>query len=296
MALPFIPTNPPESWRAVAEAANHGHTLVVIGDMDCGKSSLCRYVAKYALEQRLYVGYIDADIGQSEIGPPTTLGLKILRESLDEFTSPPDALVFVGATSPSYAVTEVVVGVRRLADYARTRGVDLVIVDTTGFVSGPVAYQLKTQKIECLRPATIAAVDTSDDSTTLNPILSRFEDQTDVRIMRLLRDPAVQTKSPHVRRSFRNERFDRYFGDLIETVVSLDDVVVFGDVVLRSEVNAEPLYDTAFGIVNERGFTEAVGILRELDAGSRKVRLAIPVSFDGQVRRIQLSRFRPYQP
>jgi polynucleotide 5'-hydroxyl-kinase GRC3/NOL9 len=296
MQQPFILSNPPDSWKAVAEAANHGHTLIVIGETDTGKSALCRYVAKYAVEQRLYVGYVDADIGQSEIGPPTTLGLKILRDSFDEFASPPDALYFVGATSPSYAVADVVVGVRRLADFAQTRGVDLVIVDTTGFVSGPIAYQLKTQKIETLRPALVAAVDASTASTTLNPILTRFEDQTDVQIIRLARDPAVQTKSPNVRRNYRNECFNRYFSDLEQVVVSLDDVIVFGDVVCHSEVSAEMLYDTAVGIVNERGFTDAVGILRELDTSSRKVRLAIPSSFNGAIRRIHLSRFRPYQP
>lgn len=292
----FIPETPPPPWESVAETANHGHTLIVLGETDSGKSALCRYVAQYALRERLYIGYVDADIGQSLIGPPTTLGLKILRESLDELTQPPEALVFVGAISPAYVVTEVAVGVHRLVNYARLWGVDLVIVDTTGFVLGPVAYQLKTQKIEGIRPTLVAAIESSENDPALGPILSRFADQTDIRILRLPRDPAVGTKSPADRRRFRQERFDAYFGHLVETVLSLEEVLVVGEVLVQPDVTPEMLRETAFGILSERGFTQAVGILRELDVNSRKLHVAIPSSFEGEVRRILLSRFCPYHP
>lgn len=292
----FIPETPSPSWEIVAETANYGHTLIVLGEVDTGKSALCRYVAQHALRERLYVGYVDADIGQSLVGPPTTLGLKILRDSIEELTQTPEALVFVGATSPAYVVTEVVVGVHRLVNHAHLWGVDLVIVDTTGFVSGPVAYQLKTQKIESIRPAIVTAIKSSENDKALEPILSRFEDQTDIRILRLLRDPAVETKSPADRHRFRQESFDAHFGKLVETVLSLEEVSVVGEVLVRPDVTPEMLRETAFGILNERGFTQAVGILRELDVNSRKIHVAIPSSFEEEVRRIHLSRFHPYHP
>ncbi len=43
---------------------------------------------------------IDADLGQPTIGPPGTVGLKIVREAADlEAEAPSDALAFVGAVS-----------------------------------------------------------------------------------------------------------------------------------------------------------------------------------------------------
>ena len=56
---------------AVADAA----VTVVIGEVNSGKTTLVARLASALFARGRSVGVLDADVGQSEIGPPTTVGL-----------------------------------------------------------------------------------------------------------------------------------------------------------------------------------------------------------------------------
>jgi len=293
----FVPETVPEEWAALADRATQGGgVFVLIAGMDSGKSTLGRYLARAALARQLIVGFIDSDIGQSVIGPPTTIGLKILQESTDELSAAPDALYFVGATSPANVRIEMVVGTRRLADFARRRGVDVLIVDTTGLVEGSSGYLLKAHKIECLRPAQVVAIEPSPESDTLRHILDAFEGQSDIVIHRLARRPEAQRRNPNVRRSFRDEKLREYFSNATEFTLPASSVVMSGEALTQDNHEPSRFKDVLIAFLDRRGFASGLGILREWDAAKETLRVLAPADFTGSGLRIRVSLFHPYQP
>jgi polynucleotide 5'-hydroxyl-kinase GRC3/NOL9 len=105
------------------------------------------------------VALVDADIGQSEIGPPTTVGLGEVTGPLGRLGDAALlALRFVGATSPARDQVATVVGTRRLVDRALALGFERVIVDTGGLVRGELGQRLKQAKIDALDPDVVIAL------------------------------------------------------------------------------------------------------------------------------------------
>jgi polynucleotide 5'-hydroxyl-kinase GRC3/NOL9 len=139
----------------VARVVERGGMVVAFGGLDSGKSSFCKMCAAVAVRLGKSVAYLDTDIGQTTVGPPTTIGLKYLSSPEDvepEKLARADALYFVGATSPQGHMLPMVVGATRLAEQARKAGTHLIVVDTTGFIGGMSAQMLKFHKVEALRP------------------------------------------------------------------------------------------------------------------------------------------------
>jgi polynucleotide 5'-kinase involved in rRNA processing len=94
------------------------------------------------------------------LGPPATLGLGLFppRRPGDDGLFP-EALYFVGQTSPVGAILEVAVGCRVLADEAALRGVTRLVVNTSGLVAGPAALRLKRAELELLNPTLLLALE-----------------------------------------------------------------------------------------------------------------------------------------
>ncbi len=66
-------------WERAAEAvlARPG-VVMLLGASDSGKTTLGRILAEKLTAAGRTVGLVDGDVGQSSIGPPTTVGLAIL--------------------------------------------------------------------------------------------------------------------------------------------------------------------------------------------------------------------------
>src|SRR5204863_387363 len=92
-----------EHEQLVDQAARHARSVLFLGGLDAGKSTLARATAAFALRIGRRVAYIDADVAQKTVGPPATVGMKHIREPDDlisERMSEADALGFVGSISP----------------------------------------------------------------------------------------------------------------------------------------------------------------------------------------------------
>ncbi len=159
----------PEWDRAAARFLERGGTVMVLGGPDTGKSTLCRYLVYRAYVAGLPGALVDLDLGQSHLGPPATLGLGLFPPRLPgEDGLFPEALYFIGQTSPVGATLEVAVGCRVLADEAARRGVTRVVVNTSGLVQGPAALRLNQAQAELLNPSIIFALQREKE---LEPLL-----------------------------------------------------------------------------------------------------------------------------
>lgn len=169
----------------IARAVSTRGVHVLLGGMDSGKSTLARRIAAAGVAEGLTVGVLDADVGQSTIGPPTTVGLRLCRSEADlvpEVLSQADHLAFVGAISPQGHLLPLVTGTRLLLDRAKAEGADVVVVDTTGLVSGVYAQLLKFHKIGVLQPDLVIGIARGQELEPLLGVISRFYASEIVRL------------------------------------------------------------------------------------------------------------------
>ena len=206
-------------WQRIARRVIRPQRVVlVVGSTDVGKSTFCRFLVEQGVAKGLKVGFVDADIGQSQIGPPTTIGLKLFPQAL---TSNPDDLYFVGSTSPESHVLQCVTGTYLMVDAALEAGAELIVIDTTGYVEGAAAVALKRHKIELIQPDYLICIHRSGE---LNPIVSGFVGLSAIQIHHLSPHKGVTSKSSESRRKYRESRFDHYFGEAVEETVPFDRI------------------------------------------------------------------------
>src|SRR5688500_13492087 len=127
----------PEWSDTLDSVCTSGGSVLLIGGTDTGKTTFAGLLANAVVSRGRIAAVVDADLGQSEIGPPGCVGLGIVSESINSLGDlKPAGLAFVGSTAPRGCMLEHVVAVRRMADQAIERNPEVLIVDTTGFIQG----------------------------------------------------------------------------------------------------------------------------------------------------------------
>ena len=168
---------------------------MVVGPIDSGKSTLAVWLAA-RLAENSPVASVDADIGQSRIGPPGSIGLRPADGAEQHY--------FVGDVTPAARAPAVLSGLIRAVTEAEAGGARAVVVDTTGWVDGDAALALKVAKIELLAPVHVVAI---GDSKPLRRIAAAVGDLSGVEVARLATADSITTKPPALRRQYRADRF-----------------------------------------------------------------------------------------
>jgi polynucleotide 5'-kinase involved in rRNA processing len=180
---------------------------MLLGGMDTGKSTLGRRMAEAAIAQGRSVAYVDADVGNSTIGPPGCVGMSVMRNPEQLSLMRADRLHFVGSVSPDRLVLQHVIATAALADSGR-RVADLVIVDTTGAISGVTGETLKYHKVELIRPDFVAALQRGGE---LEPVIGMLRRFLGTEVIALPADPDVNPIGPDQRAQQRATNFARAF-------------------------------------------------------------------------------------
>jgi len=197
----------------VDRIAESGGVVVLVGGIDSGKTTLGRSIAAAGVRSGRSVAFLDADLGQKTVGPPACVGLRMVRDEHDLDAGEglqPDDLSFVGSTSPQGQLLPLVVGTGLLQARAQELGADLVVVDTSGLVSGVYGQILKFHKIELLRPDVVIGLARGEELDPLLGIVRRFF-PTDVVTLQV--HPDVGSTSVEERAKRREEAMRAYFGE-----------------------------------------------------------------------------------
>lgn len=179
-----------------------------LGGTDTGKTTLVTHLAERLVGQRT-VAIIDADVGQSHIGPPATIGWALaepLVADLSELAL--RQMYFVGDTSPSGHLLPFTVALIKAHEQA-SRQAQLVLIDTGGLIIDPAARALWWQICQAIRPGVVVAVQRHSE---LEPLLLGIE-KTIPRTWHLACPEHVQIKSAAERQRFRTQRFAEYFNN-----------------------------------------------------------------------------------
>jgi len=196
----------PSEWRFLPEAlSGFRGTILVFAPGDRGKSTLVRLLYTLFLEEGRRVGWIDADLGQSTIGPPTTVGLLVSRgkeATFEERLFTPH-FRFVGDTTPEREIVATACYTADLVHLALSR-CDVVLLDTCGLFSYPAGYLLKMLQMRLAHPEMVLAIGEKEEFA----LWRRFLDD---RLLLLPVSEKAVEKRYEFRRGYRRQLFARYF-------------------------------------------------------------------------------------
>ncbi|MEA2451852.1 MAG: polynucleotide 5-hydroxyl-kinase [Actinomycetota bacterium] len=248
--------------------------VMLVGDIDTGKTTFGVELARRANERGIPAAIVDADIVQSTVGPPTTVGLKLCAgaESFSrEALRVPDAMGFVGSLVPKGHLLPLVTTTAKLVIKAREAGCRLIVVDTTSLVSGIYGQTLKFFKMDLVRPDTIVALERGGELEPVVGIAQRF---TPAEVMEVDVLPEAAMRTVDERISFREEQFAAYFTDHASRWKVKPTVFM---PTLPPDFDLALLDGLVVGMEDGKGSCAGIGVL-EHDPGEDILRMISPVT------------------
>jgi hypothetical protein len=180
-----------------------------------------------------------------------------------------------------------------MVDKAISYATDLILVDTTGFVSGEAGRELKRKKIDLISPRFILALQKSDE---LEAILELYKENPLFEIYRLPLSEKVRARSMEERRINRANKFRDYFRDSVIQELAIEEVQI--EEVLDPSGSPIPL-DWALringiliGLKDGNDETLALALTRNYVEVKKVVRVSTPLRDIQRVRTIQLSSLK----
>lgn len=271
----------PREWEQINPADMAG-TIVVIGDTDSGKSTFVRWLVSQLCRHHERVGWLDADVGQSTLGVPTTMSLAVVN-ALPDSTPRADASFFVGNTSPRGHMLPQIVGAHKLQGRAREMGVDAIVVDTTGLVAQEAGGgALKQWKVALLKPNIVIAIQRHGE---LAHILAPLVRDSRRAVHTLTVADAVSRKSTEERIARRRRRFQRYFAGASVHTINYSRLPVYD----LDQAGPQRL----LALLDARGFARALGVIAEMTRNEMTVRTPLRSADDVAGIRIGSLRLNP---
>jgi polynucleotide 5'-kinase involved in rRNA processing len=167
----------------------------------------------------------------------------------------------------------------------------LILVDTTGFVSGEAGKEFKRRKIDLLSPRFILALQKTDE---LEPILELYKENPLCKIYRLPLSEQVKPRSLEERRMAKANKFRDYFKDSVIQELAIEEIQIEGEVL---DPNGDPLpTDWALkinglliGLKDNDDETLALGVIKNYSEEKKVLRVLTPLRETQEVSTIQLS-------
>jgi polynucleotide 5'-hydroxyl-kinase GRC3/NOL9 len=267
--LEIIGSTLPGSWVETAETIKKGKTIV-IGNTDTGKSTFCTILANIAVNAGLKTAIIDADLGQSDIGPPGTIGLARLENHiLSTSEVSPDLLYFVGYISPAPVVDKTLHGIESLLGH--TANACTLVINTDGWVLDDQAIIYKKRLIDLVQPDYVVGI-----GREVSPILELTK-QTSFQIDS---PTAILRRTREQRRALRESGYRKYLTEGRVIRVDVDRVQLsYSDGRTLSPGDLDPsLVNALLGMIDGKGWLLGIGVLLEVGLRGNIVKAFSPVT------------------
>lgn len=260
-----------DEWQVLLAELEQETTKIpvyVLGAVDTGKTTLCRFFIE-GLTKKFTTAHIDCDPGQSVIGPPTTLGLRIHspQQSEGELTY----LRFVGSNSPQGHMLQTLTGIKRLTEHAFDSGAKRVILDSSGYVLGNTAREFQFQVIDLIKPNFLVVLQQDKE---LEGLLANFNKHPQIEIRRLGISSAVRSRSMNERQDYRSNKYRDYFKDARTHEFPLTGLGFHGRI--REETILEALSNLLVALCDAKNFVVTLGVLQEIDVEKKILHVYAP--------------------
>lgn len=235
----------PEEWQRILDhfSSLKRWSAIVIGGVDAGKSTLCNLLLSVSRKNTVL---LEADPGQPSFSIPGTF-------SLVDGSGRTIGKYFIGEVTPHRNAVEVLNAVYLLS--GRSAGRNLIL-DTSGFISGDFALQLKLAK------ANLAKVDHAILIEREEGELSKFEYHLRISGVTVLKCPSshrARPYSPEERRKRRALLIKEYFKNACEkeTTVQKHQLVIYGP-------GSPEISNNIISLENEKGLCITLGVLKTM--------------------------------
>src|SRR5260370_31832101 len=195
----------PPAWSEAADIVKRQRGVCgIIGEVDSAKSSLCTFLANKCLENAERIGVVDADVGQADIGPPTTISSSVVKAPIIGLHKVAAELsFFIGDTSPSSVPNKVVNLATRLKKSIASAA-DIVLVNTDGWLAEFNAVRHKGLLLDEIQPDLVLALVRSNE--IIDPLLEKFK----VASLRLPSSSFARARSKEERKKSRETGYRRF--------------------------------------------------------------------------------------
>jgi polynucleotide 5'-hydroxyl-kinase GRC3/NOL9 len=212
-------TPEPEWEYLLRELIRCSGVALIIGETDSGKSTIARYLIQRLVSKGVTASLVDCDIGQSSLGLPGTISMKVFRNERDYKTFRFERMSFLGTTNPAMVIPMMIKMSGRMVDLSRKTS-EITLVDTTGLVSGKLGKTLKTGKIKEIRPDHIIAICRGQELEDILKSASR------ANIHRIRRATNVKARTRAARIRYRHRRLQNYFKKVLLFRFTVDEETV----------------------------------------------------------------------
>jgi len=175
--------------QSISESA----VVLFLGGVDVGKTTLIR-----ELHQRVGGEVIDADVGQSSIGPPACVSSGVYRGSADPEIK---ASYFVGDISPRGNFLQVLAGIQHCLKAAKRP----CLIDTDGYIADGAARAFKSEMINLIGPDVLVLLQREHELEYYKLYAQKKITVIDVQV----RHEGVKSREDRIRA--REESFRKYF-------------------------------------------------------------------------------------
>ncbi len=230
---------------------------LILGGADTGKTTLALALAGKIAQSRP-VAIVDADVGQSHIGPPSTVGWAVVdNPNFDLSAIEAAGIAFVGDITPVGHLLQFAAALTCCVEQA-AKLAEVILIDTPGFIAGPPANALWWTVQHALKPDLIIAVQRANELCNILAGLKFCGSRVEP-----VKSPAlISAKSPQQRRRHRQRQFEIYFRDSACYNLSLANVSIQGG----RDVPPQDLPGRLVGLRNHKGEDVAVGVICEWQA------------------------------
>jgi polynucleotide 5'-hydroxyl-kinase GRC3/NOL9 len=266
-----VPPSWVESFEVLMGFKKKPVIAMVVGKVDSGKSSFCTYLINRLVSSKWRVAVLDGDLGQSDVGPPSTVGYAFVYTPLTElFNLEAENAFFVGVTSPSEAVNETIEGLVLMKTEVLGKAADFIVVNTDGWVEGEEAVKYKLQLAEKLEPDVVLCIQQEDE---LKPLLSALEKfvKTVVETPRAIRHRSVEK-----RKNLRELSYAKYLRDAKVKTWVLNQVRIEGENALPAR--QDKTRGLLLGMYDSKSKFLGIGVLREFNHVKRTLRALTSVA------------------
>jgi len=209
-----------DSIETVAQNIHTPETFLLLGASDTGKTTFAIELA-LRLAQKEPIAFVDADIGQSRIGPPTAIGSSLIDSSQKDFSQfETQSLCFVGAVSPVGHLLQFTAALVKCVRQASTAA-KILIIDTPGYVANPAATSLWWAVTDILRPSKILMLERHDELADFVLGIG-----LDCGLVHIKTPGHVPLKSMADRQLNRQKKYKEYFRNSSVYEISLNNVAI----------------------------------------------------------------------
>lgn len=213
----------PESWNEAVKKVLQmkNPKVIIIGDIDSGKSTFCTYLINKMVDKGINPSIIDADIGQSDLGPPTTIGLGIVKDYVLSLSSlNVEKLLFIGDTSPSFVKEKVINSIKKLIKVIPESKAP-ILINTDGWVLGEEAIVYKKRMITEVSPDFVIGIAKNNE---LMELMNSIEENFII----IKASEMVKKRNKEERKRFREQKYWSYLKNAKSFWLKFDELRIQG--------------------------------------------------------------------